>query len=238
MASSIASSPVVLRCKGILFDMDGILISSLGSVERSWTKWAQMRDVDPAYALTMIHGRRAIESVAILRPDLESNEELKLIEDIELADGEGIQVLPGVFDLIAALPRDQWTVVTSATEGLARTRLSAAGFVLPGRLVTANTVTQGKPHPAPFLAGAALLGFDPQECVVFEDSASGVNAGHAAGCTVIATTFSHPVGELEAADYLVTDLTTVQADVVTEGNTNSVPFKHHTITLRFTPLDR
>jgi sugar-phosphatase len=238
MASSIASSPVVLRCKGILFDMDGILISSLGSVERSWTKWAEMRDLDPAYVLTMIHGRRAIESVAILRPDLDSREELKLIEDIELADGEGIRVLPGVFDLIAALPRDRWTVVTSATEGLARMRLSASGFVLPERLVTAETVNEGKPHPAPFLAGAALLGLVPEECVVFEDSASGVKAGHAAGCTVIATTFSHPVEDLEVADYLVPDLTAVQADVLPEGNTNSVLPDGHTITLRFTPLDR
>ena len=78
MASSIASSPVVVRCKGILFDMDGILISSLGSVERSWTKWASMRGVDVTYVLSFIHGRRAIESVALLRPDLDPVEELKL----------------------------------------------------------------------------------------------------------------------------------------------------------------
>ena len=75
MASSIASSPALVRCKGILFDMDGILISSLGSVERSWTKWAGIRGVDPAFALTMIHGRRAIESVALLRPDLDNAEQ-------------------------------------------------------------------------------------------------------------------------------------------------------------------
>ena len=229
MASSIASSPVVLRCKGILFDMDGILISSLGSVERSWTKWAGMRDIDPAYALSFIHGRRAIESVALLRPDLDSAEELNLIEDIELADGEGIAVLPGVFDLIAVLPGDRWTVVTSATERLARMRLAASGFVVPERLVTADTVNEGKPHPAPFLAGAALLGFAPEECVVFEDSASGVKAGHAAGCTVVATTFSHAADDLEAADYLVTDLTGVKASFLPgEGG----------ISIRFTPLER
>ena len=116
MASSLATSSVEIRCKGILFDMDGILISSLGSVERSWTKWAKMRGLAPAEVLGMIHGRRAIESVAILRPDLDPNEELNLIEDIELADGEGITVLPGVKELIAALPRERWTVVTSATE--------------------------------------------------------------------------------------------------------------------------
>jgi sugar-phosphatase len=227
MAPSLASSPVVVRCKGILFDMDGILISSLGSVERSWTKWSYMRDVDPAYVLTVIHGRRAIETVAMLRPDLDSAEELKLIEDIELADGEGITVLPGVKELIATLPPARWTVVTSATEGLARMRLVGSGFTVPDRLVTAETVNEGKPHPAPYLAGAALLGFAPEECVVFEDSASGVAAGCAAGCIVVATTFSHEAEHLECANYLVRDLTGVTASVLPDG-----------LALRFTPLER
>lgn len=197
--------------------MDGILISSLGSVERSWTKWAQMRDVDPAYALTVVHGRRAIESAALLRPDLDPAKELTLIEEIELADGDGITVLPGVQKLVASLPAIRWTVVTSATERLARMRLAAAGFAVPERLVAAETVEQGKPHPEPFLAGAALLGFSPSECVVFEDSESGVTAGHKAGCTVIATTFSHTAESLKAADYLVTDLTNLTAVVLPES---------------------
>jgi mannitol-1-/sugar-/sorbitol-6-phosphatase len=229
MASSIASSPVVVRCKGILFDMDGILISSLGSVERSWTKWASMRDVDAAYALSFIHGRRAIESVALLRPDLDPVGELKLIEDIELADGKDIVVLPGVKELIAVLPSERWTVVTSATERLARMRLAASGFSLPGRLVTAETVSSGKPDPAPYLAGAALLGYAPEECVVFEDSASGVAAGCAADCIVVATTFSHEAEHLECADYLVRDLTGVRVSVL-PGDQG--------LALGFTPLER
>ena len=122
----------------------------------------------------------------MLRPDLDSGEELKLIEDIELADGEGITVLPGVKELIASLPKDRWTVVTSATEHLARMRLEVGigGAGSPG---DGRDVNEGKPHPAPYLAGAALLGFAPEECVVFEDSASGVAAGCAAGCIVVAT---------------------------------------------------
>ena len=229
MASSLASSPILLHCKGILFDMDGILISSLDSVERSWTKWANLRGLDPAGVLSMIHGRRAIESVAEFRPDLDPAQELKLIEDIELADGEGITVLPGVKELIAALPKDRWTVVTSATEGLARMRLAGAGFVVPEGLVTAETVNEGKPHPAPYLAGATLLGFAPEECVVFEDSASGVAAGCAAGCMVVATTFSHEAEHLECANYLIRDLTGVSVSVLpgVDG-----------LALRFTPLLR
>jgi sugar-phosphatase len=209
MASNVASSPVEIRCKGVLFDMDGILISSIGSVERSWTKWAELRGVDPEYACKTAHGRRAIETAALLRPDLDSEAELRLIEDIELADGEGLAVLPGVLELLHALPEDRWTVVTSATERLARMRLEQAGIPVPPRLVTADDVAQGKPDPAPYMAGAALLGLPTEECVVFEDAESGTQAGRAAGCTVIATTFSHDAESLRAAHYLIEDVTGV-----------------------------
>jgi sugar-phosphatase len=197
--------------------MDGILISSLGSVERSWTKWAQMRGIDPAYAISIAHGRRAIETVAELRPDLDSAAELKVIEDLEVDDNDGLTVLPGVLDLLAALPKAAWTVVTSATERLARVRLAAAGVPVPDRIVTADQVRQGKPNPEPFLAGAALLGLPPAQCVVFEDSASGAKAGRAAGCTVVATTFSHSVESLAAAHYLVEDLRGVHVQIDAEG---------------------
>jgi sugar-phosphatase len=205
-----ASTAVEIRCKGLLFDMDGILISSIGSVERSWTKWAELRGVDPEFAIKTAHGRRAIESAAMLRPDLDSEAELRLIEDIELADGEGIEVLPGVLDLLEALPRGSWSVVTSATERLARMRLAQAGIPVPERLVSADDVKQGKPDPAPYLAGAALLGLAPEECVVFEDAESGTLAGRAAGCTVIATTYSHDAASLSAAHYLLADVTGVR----------------------------
>jgi sugar-phosphatase len=105
MASSAHSSSVRIHCKAILFDMDGILISSIGSVERSWTKWALLRGVDPALARETAHGRRAVETIAKFRPDLDSEKELKVIEDIEIDDNEGLTVLPGVLQLLAALPR-------------------------------------------------------------------------------------------------------------------------------------
>lgn len=202
----------MIHCKGILFDMDGILISSIASVERSWTKWAHLRGVDAALTRKIAHGRRAVEAIAKLRPDLDSEAELKVIEDIEVEDNEGLSVLPGVRDLLAALPLDRWTVVTSATERLARIRLAAAGILVPRQLVTAEHVTRGKPHPEPFLAGAALLGITPADCVVFEDSPSGIDAGRAAGCTVVATTFTLSAEWLDAAHYLIRDLTAVRAE--------------------------
>jgi sugar-phosphatase len=218
MASSIVSSPVQIHCQGILFDMDGILISSIGSVERSWTKWAEMRGVDPAHACHIAHGRRAVETVSELRPDLDTDAECAILEKMEIADQDDLVMLPGVQNLLTALSsisgRPRWTVVTSATERLARVRLAAGGIPVPERLITADQVTEGKPHPAPFLAGAALLGFAPEECVVFEDSSSGAQAGRAAGCTVVATPFSHPIESLQAADYLIEDLSRVSVETL------------------------
>jgi mannitol-1-/sugar-/sorbitol-6-phosphatase len=224
MASFPSGSSVQIHCKGILFDMDGILVSSLESVERSWSKWAVLRGVDPVLTCQTAHGRRAIETIAIMRPDLDAELELKVIEDIEVEDNEGLAVLPGVLDLLAALPAERWTVVTSATERLALVRMSAGGVPLPRKLVAADFVTRGKPHPEPFLTGAALLGLAPQECVVFEDSASGAKAGRAAGCTVVATTFSHPVESLDAAHYLVEDLTGMKVTLLPEGEGLALSF--------------
>ena len=227
MGFSVSASPIQIACKAILFDMDGILISSIGSVERSWTKWATMRGIDAAYAIKMAHGCRSIETVAKLRPDLDAEEENQLIEQMEIDDTEGIEALPGALALLASLPPDRWAVVTSATAPLARVRLAAGGIPIPKRIVAAEDVAEGKPNPAPYLAGARLLGFAPSECVVFEDAESGSKAGRAAGCTVIATTFSHTIEQLSAAHYLIPDLTHITAEKVQGGEA---------ISLKFTPL--
>lgn len=202
-----------LHIRGILFDMDGVLISSLGSVERSWAKWGAMRNVDAALAIKTAHGQRAIETVRKLRPDLNDVEELKLIEEIEIADKEDIEILKGVPRFLAALPQKYWTVVTSATEKLARARLDFAGFSIPEHIITADMVANGKPAPEPYLKGAALLGLKSQDCLVIEDSTAGAQAGHNAGCKVLATLFSHTVENLPAADWIVQSLDDVSVRI-------------------------
>ena len=192
-----------LEVQGILFDMDGVLVSSLGSVERSWAKWGDMRGVDGGKAILTAHGKRAIETIRLLRPDLDDLAELAIIEEIEIEDREGLTVLPGVPELLASLPRGSWTVCTSATERLARVRMEHAGLEPPDRFISAEMVAHGKPHPEPYLRGAALLGFPPERCLVIEDAPAGCASGKAAGATVLATLFSHTAEQLADADYLV-----------------------------------
>ena len=213
--------------RGILFDMDGVLVSSLGSVERSWTKWAEKHGMDIASAIHTAHGRRAIETVRLLRPDLNAREETKFIEDLEVEDNEGLEILGGVKPILETLPERYWTVVTSATERLARSRMKAGGIPVPSRMITADMVAKGKPDPEPYRRGAELLGLKPEECLVIEDSAAGARAGHAAGCKVLATLFSHSVESLIAADWIVRSLEDVRFTLVNEA-----------IELEFEPLPR
>jgi sugar-phosphatase len=227
MSSSISSSQVQIRCKGLLFDMDGILIASLESVERAWRKWAEICGVDPDLACQTAHGCRAVDTFGKLRPDLDVAEEIKILEDFEMTDFDDVEPLPGALELLKSLPAGRWTVVTSASDQVARVRLKAGGIPVPSRIVVAEDVKRGKPHPDPYLAGAKLLGFPPEDCVVFEDSSSGAQAGRAAGCTVVATTFSHPIDTLASAHYLITDLTGVSAAPLADGDG---------LSLQFTPL--
>ena len=65
------SQLISVETKGILFDMDGVLVSSIGSVVRSWKQWAKMYDVPDAENYEVPHGMRAIEIVKGLRPDID-----------------------------------------------------------------------------------------------------------------------------------------------------------------------
>jgi sugar-phosphatase len=221
------AAAVTLHPRGILFDMDGVLVSSLGSVERSWETWATARDVDPGVAIRTAHGRRAIETIRMLRPDLNDMEELQWLERMEIEDNVGLEMLAGVERILKALPEKYWTVVTSATEKLARSRMEQGGVRVPTRIVSADVVTNGKPDPEPYRKGAELLGLAPAECLVIEDSASGAKAGHAAGCKVLATLYSHSLDSLKDADWVVQSLDDVHMQVAGDA-----------LEVRFTPVER
>ncbi|HTX40474.1 MAG TPA: HAD-IA family hydrolase [Acidobacteriaceae bacterium] len=213
MAHVLENNPVVLHPRGILFDMDGVLVSSIGSVERTWEKWSQARGIDPQLAIRVAHGCRAIEVVRQLRPDLDAAAEVDWLEAEEMEDKVGVEMLAGVRRILDVLPPHCWTVVTSATERLARGRLAHAGILVPETIVSADMVTQGKPHPEPYRMGAQLLGLEPSECLVIEDSSAGATAGRAAGCMVLATLFSHALESLRDAGWIVPSLEDVAVAV-------------------------
>ena len=213
---------MVVACKGLLFDMDGVLISSIASVDRCWVRWAKHYGVPNADEFRIQHGTRAFEIMKGLRPDFtpeQAAEGLRLIEDMEIADVADLKVLPGVREMLKTLPPERWTIVTSATRRLLLGRLKAAGLPYPDELITADDVVNGKPHPEPYMKGAELLGFGPADCVVVEDAPSGVGAGVAAGSPVMGVLGTHSAEQLygAGATWVVRDLSGVKVAVEDGG---------------------
>jgi sugar-phosphatase len=206
-----------VETKGLLFDMDGVLISSIGSVVRCWRRWAAIYGIPNAEAYDVPHGMRAIEIVKRLRPDIDPQEGLKVIEDMEIEDTADLKVLPGVKALLESLPPERWAIVTSATHRLMTGRLKVAGLPIPEKIISGDHVERGKPDPEPYVRGAALLGCRPEECVVVEDAPSGVGAGIAAGCRVLGVLGTHSLSELHEADWVVASLEGLRVTEKTDG---------------------
>lgn len=78
-------------------------------------------------------------------------------------------------------------------------------------VVAGDDVTHGKPHPEPYLTGAARLGVDPRACIALEDSPTGARSAQAAGCVVVAIPHVVPVPR-EVGHHHLTTLAGIGAD--------------------------
>ena len=175
-----------------LFDMDGTIINSIPATERVWTRWALKHGLDVATFLPTMHGVRGIDTITRLGlPGVDPVAEAKEVERGEVEDVDGVVPISGAIAFLNALPAGRWGIVTSASLALARRRLAAAGIALPEVIVTAEDVTQGKPAPDGYRLGAARLGVEPADCLVFEDVPAGILAGESAGAHVVVMTATH-----------------------------------------------
>ncbi|HZQ96586.1 MAG TPA: HAD family hydrolase [Candidatus Sulfotelmatobacter sp.] len=194
-----------IECAALLFDMDGVLINSTPAVARVWRRWAMEHGFDPEEVVARAHGRPSLTTVKEYLPQADHEAENREVERREIEDLKGVVPLPGALDLLASLPPDRWTIVTSCTRALAEVRIRAAGLPLPRQLITSNDITNGKPHPDPYLKGALKLGFPASDCVVVEDVPAGVRSGKAAGAKVIGftTTVEEPALQQAGADWVL-----------------------------------
>ena len=201
------------RCSAILFDLDGVLVDSTLSVERQWRIWAREQGIDGDKVMAVGHGVRAVEVIRAVAPHLDAEEEVRKLEDREVDDHEGVAIMPGAVELIHTIPADRWGVVTSGTRHLASERLRLFGIPAPKVMVTADDVADGKPHPAPYLKGAELLGVNPAECLVIEDAPAGIQSAHAGGMKVIALMSTYPASALSEADVVIAKLQRIQVSL-------------------------
>jgi sugar-phosphatase len=198
----------IVECDVLLFDMDGTLVDSTAVVERHWGRWAARHGLSLAEILSVSHGRPTLETLRLVAPHLATADEAARLDAGEAEDSDGLRPVPGAGALVASLPQNRWAVVTSAGRALATKRLVAASLPIPDVLVTSDDVPRGKPDPASYLEAARRLGTLATRSIVLEDAPVGVEAGRAAGATVIGVTTTFAA--LADCDYLVPDLRAIR----------------------------
>lgn len=225
---------------GILLDSDGTVIDSNPVVEKCWTQLFDKYDIPLDERPTGYHGRpaRAIASDVFSGERLE--EALAWVNHLEETTVEGLAPLPGAEQFLATLRSEQVPhgVVSSGSAALIAARWGGAGLELPEVVIGFEKVTQGKPHPEPFLRGweelgktyghlrvAAGLGpmarlFPEQPgveedgsarlgVVAFEDSPTGLRSAREAGCVTVAATAASGLRDYTLADYVIEDYSQV-----------------------------
>ena len=222
-------------CRGLLIDMDGVLVDSTAAIARVWARWAARYNMDPVAVTALAHGRTSRASIQDLLPD--ESPELHLEEDrwmlrAEIEDVADVVALPGARELLVAVPTSQRVVVTSAARNLAEVRLRAAGvWDLVHHLVTSSDIQNGKPHPEPYLKGAAALQLLPADCVVIEDAASGTRSGKSAGARVLAIRTTSADQELLAAgaDWIANDCASLRCTITPASDQLTLEFPDNEI---------
>ncbi|MEV3853253.1 HAD family hydrolase [Streptomyces sp. NPDC050095] len=208
------ATPLVLSARALLLDMDGTLVNSDAVVERIWRRWAAEHGFDGDDVMRVAHGRQGHATMAELLPERSMAENFAdnaRMLAAETADMDGVVAVPGAAAFLDSLISDglPHALVTSADVALSTGRMAAAGLPYPVVRVTAENVGASKPDPEGFLKGAAELGVDPADCVVFEDSGAGIEAGRAAGMRVVGV---GPRAGAHGPTVHVADLTSVRVE--------------------------
>lgn len=201
----------------VLFDWDGVVIDSSALHEKSWEITADKYSLD----LPHDHFKRGFgkRNETIIPEILKWSQDLVVISELadykesayrRLLASERIVPLPGVREFLNWLiNEDVVCVIASSTP---KKNLLAALPILELEryftgMISGDDVINGKPDPEPFIKAAKLANLDPSRCLVLEDSHSGVEAGLAAGCKVIAVGTTHPLVTFENVHDRVHDLT-------------------------------
>lgn len=182
-----------------MFDMDGLMVDT----ERLYVRANQViagrygKTVTPAIIIKMV-GRSTLASLEIFASELGiavEASELARQRSLVMLDlmNEDLVAMPGLNPLLEYLrPRYRMALATGSPSTLMMhivRKLSLEPFF--DVLQSSDDIAEGKPHPAIYLRTSERLGVRPEECIVLEDSGSGVKAGRAAGCYVISVPSEH-----------------------------------------------
>lgn len=197
---------------GVIFDMDGVIVDSNPYHKIALQQFCREHgyELTDDQLLKKIYGRTNREWLTSLFGALPEEKLLQYTEEKEalyrhLFEKE-IQPVKGLVGFLDRLDthRIQRAIGTSAPKSNVDFSLSRTGITTYFPTILYDLfVTHGKPNPEIYLKCAAALGLPNEQCVVIEDSLSGVEAGQRAGSKVIGITTTHSREELSHCDLVI-----------------------------------
>lgn len=176
----------------LLFDLDGTLIDSMPTHNRAWQMALAKRGVQISIAeLLRLAGVPNLKTAEIFRDRYSLSDSAEtIVEDKEslfTASLDSLRPLKAVADIAQTFYQKIPLAIVSGSTRLGITRtLEAVGLpALFNCVVSCEDTPQGKPHPAPYLLAAELLKVRPQNCLVFEDGAAGIQSARSANMSVV-----------------------------------------------------
>lgn len=200
--------------QAVLWDMDGVIVDTY---EGHYVSWKQsLEEVgqpfdEDTFRRTFGMNNRLIMATVFGR-ELEEDFIQKVSnrkEEIFRRDIKGkVQTLPGVLDWLERfkIMNLKQAVASSAPQANIDALLTELQIRDYFKAEAAGSTLKGKPDPAVFLLASKLLGVDPHNCLVIEDSIAGVEAAKRAGCQCVAVLTTNQASELSRADLIVKDL--------------------------------
>ena len=183
------------RIRGVLFDMDGLVLDTEKLYCRFWAEAGQLCGFpmtrDHALAMRSLGaelGEAKLQSffgptahyVTIRKKRVE-------LMDAYIAE-QGIEVKPGIYELLDALDQRgiPAAITSSSSQEIIRQHLEVHNLYHRfARICSARDVPNGKPAPDIYLHGAASLGLPAESCLALEDSPTGILAACRAGCVTV-----------------------------------------------------
>ena len=211
-----------MAVKGAIFDLDGVIVNTVPLHFKAWKKMFEgyghkfsMEDY-----LAKVDGRPRLEGAAAILTELKPGE----IEEagakkqeyyLELLDKDPVEIFESSLKMIEEMKRRGIKLAAaSSSKNAVRILKKIKLYDIFEANVSGADFEKGKPDPEIFLTAASRLKLGPEECVVFEDAKSGVEAALNGGFICVAIDRHHNPEALRGADVMVNDLSEITVDQI------------------------
>jgi HAD superfamily hydrolase (TIGR01509 family) len=210
--------------KGVLFDMDGVLVDSEQFICKAAIMMFNELGVkvlpEDFHPFVGMGENRYIGGVAEyhgIKVDIEKVK-ARTYEIYGIIVRDKLSPLPGVVEFISKCRKKHLKLAIATSADRVKMEVNMKEIGLPPdtfhSIITGQDVENKKPYPDIYIKAAKSIGLEPQECLVVEDAVSGIKAGKSAGCRCLAVASSFDVSALSEADWICKSLLKVPEEVL------------------------